>query len=96
MEKDDKLLLVLKEVQKMNNMQRENKKSIEQMSDQITYYQDFFDSIVANNRESNQSIVREIRAELLRLSILANPSLATMFRARKRRNPIPLKLYSEE
>jgi len=87
-----KLLLVLNEVRKMNRLQRENRKSIEQISDQITYYQDLFDSVVANNRNTDQSIVREIRADLLRLSILANPNMATMYR--NNRKSIAESLYS--
>ncbi|WP_045577383.1 hypothetical protein, partial [Desulfosporosinus sp. I2] len=61
MEADEQNLLVLIEVRKMNRLQRENKKSIDMMSDQITYYQDLFDTVIANNRNTNQSIVREIR-----------------------------------
>ena len=84
METDDRLLLVLNEVRKMNRLQRENTKSIDQMSDQITYYQDLFGSMDAkNNRNTNQSVVREIRANLLRLSILADPETATMYRSDK-------------
>ena len=83
-ETDDRLLFVLNEVRKMNRLQRENRKSIDQMSDQITYYQDLFDSMDAkNNRNINQSVVREIRANLLRLSILANPEMAAMYRSGK-------------
>ena len=83
-ETDDRLLLVLNEVRKMNRLQRENTKSIDQMSDQITYYQDLFGSMDAkNNRNTNQSVVREIRANLLRLSILADPETATMYRSDK-------------
>ena len=87
------LLLVLNEVRKMNRLQRENRKSIDQMSDQITYYQDLFDSIIANNRNTDLSIVREIRADLLRLSILANPNIANMYRSNNRKN-IAESLYS--
>lgn len=79
------LLLVLNEVRKMNSLQRENRKSIDQMCDQITYYQDLFDSFVANNRNTDKSIEREIRADLLRLSILANPNMATMYRSNNRK-----------
>ncbi|HEY8911206.1 MAG TPA: hypothetical protein VIM51_13155 [Desulfosporosinus sp.] len=83
MEADEKNLLVLNEVRKMNRLQRENNKSIDKMSEQITYYQNLFDTVIANNRNTNQSIVREIRANLLRLSILANPNMATMYRSSK-------------
>lgn|GEM_PF-1754181 len=89
METDDRLLLVLNEVREMNRLQRENRKSIDQMSDQITYYQDLFDSMDAkNNRNTNQSVVREIRANLLRLSILANPEMAAMYRSGKMKSYI--------
>ncbi len=54
-----------------------------------------FDSIIANNRTTNQSIVREIRADLLRLSILANPNMATMYRNNTRKS-IAESLYSSE
>ena len=84
MEVDEKNLLVLNEVRKMNRLQRENNKSIDKMSDQITYYQDLYDTVIANNRNTNQSIVREIRANLLRLSILANPNMAAMYRSSKK------------
>jgi len=89
------LLLVLNEVRKMNSLQRENRKSIDQMSDQISHCQDLFDSVIANNRTTNQSIVREIRADLLRLSILANPNMATMYRNNNRKS-ITESLYSSE
>ncbi|MHB1654109.1 MAG: hypothetical protein ACYCVD_16785 [Desulfitobacteriaceae bacterium] len=89
METDDRLLLVLNEVRKMNRLQIENRKSIDQMSDKITYYQDLFDSMDAkNNRNTNQSVVREIRANLLRLSILANPEMAAMYRSGKMKSYI--------
>ena len=84
MEEDEKNLLVLNEVRKMNRLQRENNKSIDKMSDQITYYQDIFDTVIVNNRNANQSIVREIRVNLLRLSILANPNMAAMYRSSKK------------
>ena len=84
MEADEKNLLVLNELRKMNRLQRENNKLIDKMSDQITYYQDLFDTVIANNRNTNQSIVREIRANLLRLSILANPNMAAMYRSSKK------------
>ena len=84
MEEDEKNLLVLNEVRKMNRLQRENNKSIDKMSDQITYYQDIFDTVIVNNRNANQSIVREIRSNLLRLSILANPNMAVMYRSSKK------------
>ena len=84
MEADEKNLLVLIEVRKMNRLQRENKKSIDKMSDQITYYQDLFDSVIAINRNTNQSIVREIRSNLLRLTILANPYMVAMYRSSKK------------
>ena len=94
MEADERnLLLVLNEVRKMNRLQRENRKSIDQMCDQITYYQEIFDSFVANNRNADENIVREIRADLLRLSILANPNMATMYRSNNRKN-IAESLYS--
>ncbi|HZK84243.1 MAG TPA: hypothetical protein VFC58_06095 [Desulfosporosinus sp.] len=84
MEADEQNLLVLNEVRKMNRLQRENKQSIGKMSDQITYYQDLFETVIANNRNTNQSIVREIRSNLLRLSILANPNMAVMYRSSKK------------
>lgn len=96
METDERsLLLVLNEVRKMNHLQRENRKSIDQMSDQITYYQDLFDSVIANDRNTNnQGIVREIRADLLRLSILANPNTAAMYRSSKKKFHIAESIYS--
>ena len=84
MEEDVKNLLVLNEVRKMNRLQRESNKSIDEMSDQITFYQYIFDTVIVNNRNANQSIVREIRVNLLRLSILANPNVATMYRSSKK------------
>lgn len=66
----------------MNRLQRENNKSIDKMSDQIIYYQDL--TVIVNNRNTNQSIVREIRVNLLRLSILANPNMAAMYRSSKK------------
>jgi flagellar biosynthesis regulator FlaF len=84
-DEDEKNLLVLNEVRKMNRLQRENNKSIDKMSGQITYYQDLFDTVIANNRNTNQSIVREIRVNLIRLSILANPNMATMYRRSKKK-----------
>ena len=86
MEADEKNLLVLNEVRKMNRLQRENNKSIDKMNDQIIYYQDLFDTVIANNRNTNQSIVREIRSNLLRLSILANPNMAAMYRSSKKKH----------
>ena len=88
MEADEQNLLVLIEVRKMNRLQRENKKSIDEMSDQITYYQDLFDTVIANNRNANQSIVRDIRANLIRLSILANPKMRAMYRSGKKKSYI--------
>jgi len=65
------------------------------MSDQINYYQDLFDSMVTrNNRNTNQGVVREVRANLLRLSILANPNMAAMYRSSKMKSPIVETLYS--
>ncbi len=97
MEADERnLLLVLNEVRKMNRLQRENRKSIDQMSDQITYCQDLFDSVIANNRTTNQSIVREIRADLLRLSILANPNTVAMYRSSKKKFQIAESIYSSK
>ena len=61
----------------MNRLQRAKEQSIDEMSDQITYYQDLFDTVIANNKNTNQSIIREIRANLLRLSILADPKMRT-------------------
>ena len=87
MEADEQNLLVLIEVRKMNRLQRENKKSIDMMSDQITYYQYLFDTVIANNRNTNQSIVREIRSNLLRLTILANPKMRAMYRNSKKSSP---------
>lgn len=84
MEADEQNLLVLIEVRKMNRLQRENKQSIDRMRDQITYYQDLFDTVIANNRNTNQSTVREIRSNLLRLTILANPNMAAMYRSSKK------------
>jgi len=81
---DEKNLLILNEVRKMNRLQREDNTSIGEMSDQITYYLDLFNTAIANNKNTNQSIVREIRANLLRLSILANPNMAAMYRSKKR------------
>ena len=86
MEADEQNLLVLTVVREMNRLQRENKKIIAKMSDQITYYQDLFDTFIVNNKNSNQSIVREIRANLLRLSILANPKMRSMYRDCKKRS----------
>ena len=80
-EADEQNLLVLIEVRKMNRLQRENIKSIDKMVKQIAYYQDLFDTVIANNSNTNQSIVRDIRANLLRLSILANPKMRTMYRS---------------
>ena len=90
MEEDEKnLLLVLNEVREMNCLQRENKKQIDKMVDQINYYQDLFDSMVTkDNRNTNQSVVREIRANLLRLSILANPNMVEMYRSSKMKSSI--------
>jgi hypothetical protein len=80
-ETDEKdLIRVLKEVMNLNRLQREKKQSINEMSDKITFYQDLFDTAIANNKNTNQSIVREIRANLLRLSILANPKMRSMYR----------------
>ena len=87
MEADEKNLLVLNEVRKMNRLQRENKQSIDKMSDQITYYQDLFDTVITNNRNTDQSIVREIRSNLLRLTILANPKMRAMYRNSKKSPP---------
>lgn len=86
-EADEQNLLVLIEVRKMNRLQRENKISIDMMSDQITYYQDLFDTVIANNRNTDQSIVREIRSNLLRLTILANPKMRAMYRNSKKSPP---------
>jgi flagellar biosynthesis regulator FlaF len=86
-EADEKNLFVLNEVRNMNRLQRENKKSIDKMSAQITYYQNLFDAVIVNNRNTNQNIVREIRANLLRLSILANPKMRTMYRNSKKSPP---------
>ena len=83
---DEKNRLVLNEVIRMNRLQREKEQSIDEMSDQITYYQDLFDTVIANNKNTNQSIIREIRANLLRLSILTDPKMRTMYRSSKR-NP---------
>ena len=83
-EVDEQNLLVLMEVRKMNRLQRENNKSIDKMNDQITYYQDFYDTVIVSNKNTNQSIVREIRANLLRLSILVNPTMAAMYRSSKK------------
>lgn len=96
MEADEKnLLLVLNEVRKMNCLQIESKKSIDKMIDQINYYQDLFDSMVTrSNKNTNQSVVREIRANLLRLSILANPKTAAMYRSSKMESSIVESLYS--
>ena len=40
MDADEKNLLILNEVRKMNRLQREDNTSIGEMSDQITYYLD--------------------------------------------------------
>lgn len=74
---NEKNRLVLNEVIRMNRLQRAKEQSIDEMSDQITYYQDLFDTVIANNKNTNQSIIREIRANLLRLSILADPKMRT-------------------
>jgi len=88
MESDERnLLLILDEVRKINRLQREHRKSIDQMSDQITYYQDLFDSVIANNKDLNQSIVRELRVGLLRLYILSNPKMMAMYRSNKKNPP---------
>jgi len=70
----------------MNRLQREKEQSIDEMSDQITYYQDLFDTVIANNKNTNQSIIREIRANLLRLSILADPKMRTMYRRSEKKH----------
>lgn len=67
----------------MNRLQREKEQSIDEMSDQITYYQKLFYSVIVHNRNTNQSIVREIRVNLLRLSVLADPKMRTMYRRGK-------------
>jgi len=85
-EADQQNILVLNEVRNLNRLQRENKKSIDKMSHQISYYQNLFDTVIANNKNTNQSIIREIRANLLRLSILTDPKMRTMYRSSKR-NP---------
>ena len=82
---NEKNRLVLNEVIRMNRLQRAKEQSIDEMSDQITYYQDLFDTVIANNKNTNQSIVRQIRANLLRLSILADPKMRTMYRISKKR-----------
>lgn len=78
---NEKNRLVLNEVRRMNRLQREKEQSIDEMSEQITYYQVLFDTVIANNRNTNQSIVREIRTNLLRLAILADPKMRTMYRS---------------
>lgn len=83
MEEDEQNLLILIELRKMNSLQRENKKSIDEMSDQIVYYQNLFDKVIVNNQSTNRNIIREIRANLLRLSILANPKTRAMYRDSK-------------
>lgn len=89
MEADEKnLLLVLNEVRILNRLQRENVKSIDEMSEQITYYQDLFDTVIVKNRNTDQNIEREIRANLLRLSILSNPKMRAMYRSGKMKSYI--------
>ena len=83
MEEDEQNLLILIELRKMNSLQRENGKSIDEMSDQIVYYQNLFDKVIVNNQSTNRNLIREIRANLLRLSILANPKTRAMYRDSK-------------
>jgi len=85
------LLLILNEVRGMNRLQRENIKSIDQMSEQITYYQNFIDFVFVNKWNTNQ-IVREIRIDLLRLKILADPNMEQCIEIAKK-NPLLLNLY---
>ncbi|KLU63328.1 hypothetical protein CEB3_c03080 [Peptococcaceae bacterium CEB3] len=75
------LLKILDGVRKLNDLQRENKQSITQMRDDITHYQNIFQSVTSRNTASNKILVREIRVELLRLSILANPATQKLYRA---------------
>jgi len=82
-EEDEQNLLILIELRKMNSLQRENGKSIDEMSDQIVYYQNLFDKVIVNNQSTNRNLIREIRANLLRLSILANPKTRAMYRDSK-------------
>ncbi|KLU63479.1 hypothetical protein CEB3_c01460 [Peptococcaceae bacterium CEB3] len=76
------LLKILGGVRKLNDLQRENKQSVTQMRDAIiTHYQNIFQSVTSRNTASNKILVREIRVELLRLSILANPATQKLYRA---------------
>lgn len=86
MDADEENLLVLIEVRKLNHLQRESNKPIDNMRNQITYYQNLFDSVIVCNSNTDQRIVREIRANLLRLSILANPRMRVMYRTRQKKH----------
>ena len=79
METDDDraLLLMLGELRELNRLQSEQKKSIEQMTERIEYFQTMFESI-ENKGYLNGILIREIRSNLLRLSILSNPETANM------------------
>lgn len=81
METDDDraLLLMLGELRELNRLQSEHKKSIEQMTERIEYFQTMFESI-ENKGYLNGILIREIRSNLLRLSILSNPETANMYR----------------
>lgn len=83
-DKRSALLRILNDVRNMNDLQRENRKSVVQMRDTIDYYQELFESITSDNKATDKSVIREIRIELLRLSILANPATQELFRSKKK------------
>lgn len=60
-------------------MESKHKKSIEQITERIEYFQTMFESI-ENKGYLNGVLIREIRSNLLRLSILSNPETANMYR----------------
>jgi hypothetical protein len=68
---------MLGELRELNRLQSEQKKSIEQMTERIEYFQTMFESI-ENKGYLNGILIREIRSNLLRLSILSNPETANM------------------
>lgn len=81
------LLKILREVRKMNDLQLENSTSIVQMKDKIDYYQELFESINGRLGVIDKNIIREIRVELLRLTILANPATQELFRSKQKLIP---------
>lgn len=54
------------------------------MKDTIDHYQKLFESISSGIEIMNKNIIREIRVELLRLSILADPATQELFRSKKK------------